>query len=218
MILPCEWWGEQVDYSEAYIRQIEARRKVGVGERENFFAALTHSPTITVGRRHAETPSSDELKGRGIALVKANRGGLATYHGPGQLMVYMFIDVVGMKIRIREIVSAIEKGLINWLAEVGIAARCMPGSPGVFVKSNSGELEKIAAIGMNFSRGVSMHGFALYLSEEPDTFSLIDPCGVKGGKITSVETQLSKSISAQDCFDSVVNKIRASILLECKKG
>jgi lipoyl(octanoyl) transferase len=131
-------------------------------------------------------------------------------------MVYMFIDIDRLGIKIRQVVSAIEKGIIDWLFGKGIVATCVQGAPGVFVRSENGAIEKIAAIGLNFSRGISMHGFALYLLDDSEPFSLINPCGVKGGQVTSVQAQLSEALSPKECFESVANHIRSSIFSNAK--
>jgi lipoyl(octanoyl) transferase len=131
-------------------------------------------------------------------------------------MVYMFLDINRMGIKVRQVVSSIEAGLIEWLRGEGIPATCVKGSPGVYVLNEDERFEKIAAIGLNFSRGISMHGFALYLLEDDEPFSLIEPCGEKGALVTSVEAQSSKSLMPKNCYESVVAQIIESLSLHCK--
>lgn|GEM_PF-1765986 len=214
----CEWWGEHLDYEEVYKRQLSARADVAQGKRGPFFAALTHSPTITLGRREADAPEQSVLNNYGISLCTTNRGGLATYHGPSQLMVYMFIDTRVLGIRIRDVVKSIEQGLINWLRGEGVKAECVCGSPGVYVRNPDSSLAKIAAIGLNFSKGVSMHGLALYLLSDSEPFELIDPCGVKGAEVTSVQKQVCKIYLPEESYPKVVESIWETLSLHCKKG
>ena len=129
-----------------------------------------------------DLPDAEVLKSQGIALHRTERGGLATYHGPGQLIAYAIIDCWGRGLGVKGAVHAMEQGLISWLTELQIEAERRPGFPGVWVG-----LEKVAAIGMHFKKGVSMHGVAINLTNSLDSFKMISPCGITDGSVTSVE-------------------------------
>jgi len=176
------WWGEGVPYERAWARQRATRAAVQRGEGGEVLACLSHAPVITTGRRAAAgTASPEALAAAGVDYFETERGGLATWHGPGQLVGYALVDLRRRRLRVRELVCALEDGVIAWLGGRGVSAGRRAGAPGVWVGR-----DKICAVGLNVDRGVSMHGFALNLTCDLSAYALIVPCGIRDGGVTSL--------------------------------
>ena len=116
-----------------------------------------------------------------IPVIQSDRGGQVTYHGPGQWVLYLLIDLRRRQLGVRDLVSLIEHCLVELLAEYGIAAATKPGAPGVYVAA-----EKIASLGLRVRRGCTYHGMALNVDVDIEPFSRINPCGYEGLKVTSM--------------------------------
>ncbi|MGM0570681.1 lipoyl(octanoyl) transferase LipB [Marinobacter sp.] len=110
-----------------------------------------------------------------IPVVQADRGGQVTYHGPGQLVVYLMVDLPRAGLGVRQLVDIIEQSLVSVLAEQGISAAPRPDAPGVYVDG-----AKIASLGLRVRRGCSFHGLALNVDMDMEPFSRINPCGFSG--------------------------------------
>ena len=183
-----EWWGTEVPYAQAWARQHARRDALIAGEAEPCLALLEHRSVLTIGRRPAPgTPSEAELAKRGIDWFQAERGGLATWHGPGQLVGYLLCDVWTLGLGAKSTVCAVEQGLMNWLATKGVESTRRSGFPGVWTDRG-----KIAAVGMHFKRGHSMHGFALNLRAVDAPWDLFHPCGITDASVVSLH-QLAES-------------------------
>src|SRR4029079_3533040 len=138
---------------------------------------LEHPPVYTLGVR--SDPRHLPRMASGIPLVRCNRGGEITYHGPGQALVYTLVDLARRALKVGEFVRMLEQTVIDLLAHGGIAAERKAGAPGVYV----GEA-KIAALGLRVSRGRAYHGVALNVDMDLSPFALIDPCGYPGLAVT----------------------------------
>lgn len=140
---------------------------------------LEHPPVYTLGLagkpEHLIMPSS-------IEVVKCDRGGQVTYHGPGQLVVYLMIDFKRMGIGVRELVRRIEQSVIDLLGELGIEAYGDVNAPGVYVAG-----EKIASLGLRIKNGAVYHGLSLNVDMDLTPFSWINPCGYAGLKVTQLK-------------------------------
>ncbi len=211
-------WLGRVPYREALERQRARREAVLAGEAPEALWALEHDPVVTTGRRPpAGLPDAAWLAARGVELVSTERGGLATWHGPGQLVVYAIIDAGARGMGPRVLVGALEQGLIDWLGARGQAATRREGYPGVWVPSarSPAGLDKIAAIGLHFRRGVSMHGLALNLRPDLSAYGLIVPCGITDASVTSLARQDPEAEAAPSpevAAASVLSAVRARIL------
>ena len=139
---------------------------------------LEHDPVFTLGQagkpEHLLAPGD-------IPVVRTNRGGQVTYHGPGQIVAYPLIDLRRRRLGVREFVCRIEQALIDTLATWNIEAARKEGAPGVYVAG-----AKIGALGLRVRRGCSFHGLAFNVSLDPEPFSRINPCGYQGLAVTSV--------------------------------
>ncbi len=140
---------------------------------------LEHTPVYTLGqagrREHLLAP------GR-IPIVTSDRGGQVTYHGPGQLIAYVLVDLKRRGLGVRRLVTALEQAAIGLLAELDIAAVARPDAPGVYV----GEC-KIASLGLRVRRGCSYHGLSLNVDMDLEPFTGINPCGYAGLKVTRLK-------------------------------
>lgn len=167
----------RVDYEAAWeaMRAFTASREADTPDE---IWLVEHPPVYTLGqagKREHLLHASD------IPLVKSDRGGQITYHGPGQLVAYLLIDLTRRGLKVRQLVSVMEQALIDCLAEYGIAAERVSGAPGVYV----GEA-KIAALGLRVRQGRSYHGLSLNVDMDLAPFSWINPCGYEGLKTTQL--------------------------------
>ncbi len=136
---------------------------------------VEHPPVYTLGQ--AGKPEHI-LQDIGIPLVQIDRGGQVTYHGPGQVVIYLLLDLHRRKIKVRELVTAIEQAVIDLLAAYSVTAERRDGAPGVYV----GEA-KVAALGLRIRHGCSYHGVSLNVDMDLSPFAAINPCGYAGLKV-----------------------------------
>lgn len=136
---------------------------------------VEHPPVYTLGQ--AGKPEHI-LQDIGIPLVQIDRGGQVTYHGPGQVVIYLLLDLHRRKIKVRELVTSIEQAVIDLLATYGVTAERRDGAPGVYV----GEA-KVAALGLRIRHGCSYHGVSLNVDMDLSPFAAINPCGYAGLKV-----------------------------------
>lgn len=136
-----------------------------------------HSPVFTLGlnasREHLIAPGD-------IPVIQVDRGGQVTYHGPGQLMIYPLVDLKRAKLGVRDLVTALEKSVIDFAAECRIEATCRKDAPGVYVDGR-----KVASVGLRVRRGASYHGMAVNIDPDLVPFSRINPCGFSDLEVTS---------------------------------
>ena len=140
---------------------------------------VEHDPVFTLGQ--AGKPEHVLAPGE-IPVLKVDRGGQVTYHGPGQLVAYPLFDLKRLKIGVRDYVCRIEQAIIDTLAGWDIAALRRDGAPGVYVDSGA----KIAALGIRVRRGCTFHGLAFNIAMDLEPFHRINPCGYAGLEVTSV--------------------------------
>ena len=157
------------------MRAFTARRDAGTPDE---FWLLEHPPVYTLGQ--AADPAHGPGEARGIPVVRVDRGGQITYHGPGQVVLYALVDLARRGIKVREFVRMLERAVIDTLAAHGVRAECRPGAPGVYVAG-----AKIGALGLRVSRGRCYHGLALNVDCDLAPFAAIDPCGYPGLAVTS---------------------------------
>ncbi|MGB9494888.1 MAG: lipoyl(octanoyl) transferase LipB [Azonexus sp.] len=137
---------------------------------------VEHPPVYTLGQ--AGKPEHI-LREVGIPVVKIDRGGQVTYHGPGQVVIYLLLDLQRLKFKVRELVTAIEQALIDFLADHGVTAERRAGAPGVYVGA-----AKIAALGLKIKNSCSYHGVSLNVDMDLSPFAAINPCGYAGLAVT----------------------------------
>lgn len=159
---------------------------------------LQHPPVFTLGQ--AGKPEH-LLRDTGIPLVKIDRGGQITYHGPGQIVVYLLIDLRRRNLKVREMVSLMEQALIDCLADYHLVAVRKEGAPGVYIDG-----AKIAALGLRVRNGCSYHGLALNVDVDLVPFSAINPCGYAG-----LQTIRMKDFGVTDGVDEVGERLLAHL-------
>ncbi|HWO93220.1 MAG TPA: lipoyl(octanoyl) transferase LipB [Dehalococcoidia bacterium] len=191
-----------VDYEAAWRQQHELLAAVQAGGQHQLLL-LQHPPTFTLGRNghDAHVLASEEmLLARGARLFRVDRGGDVTFHGPGQIVGYPILDLRRLwgTADIPQYVRLLERVISGTLEEYGIAAGCVPGRAGVWVGD-----EKIAAIGVRVSRGVTMHGFALNVDPDLSFFELIVPCGIADAGVTS----MARLLGAPPPLDEVADRL-----------
>ena len=202
-----DWLG-RVPYLEALQAQRERREAILQGDASEVLWLLEHDPVITTGRRGVvDLPSTEVLTELGLDVVPTERGGLATWHGPGQLVGYLLCELHRLGLKVRTLVAALEEGVSNWLATQGVSAGGRAGYPGVWVGS-----AKICALGLHFRRGVSMHGFALNLTNDLEGFALITPCGITDGGVTTLSKLCGRSSNPAEAAIGVGEAIVAALL------
>jgi lipoyl(octanoyl) transferase len=170
-----------------YLPTLEAMRSLTEGrnaETPDEIWLLEHPPVFTQGQ--AGKPEH-VLAAGDIPVVQVERGGQVTYHGPGQLVAYLMLDIRRLDIGVRDLVTAMERGLVATLADFGIDAAPRADAPGVYVGS-----AKIASLGLRIRRGCSFHGLALNVDMDMKPFQRINPCGYAGLAMTQMRDQLEE--------------------------
>jgi len=155
---------------------------------------LQHSPVYTLGKNGRP---DHILDAQDIPVIKSDRGGQVTYHGPGQVIVYTLLDLNRRHIGVRELVTRIENSVIELLEDYDIRANARKDAPGVYVDDR-----KIAALGLRVRKGRSFHGLALNVDMDLEPFSRINPCGYQGLEVT----QLSELADVAD-FNAVEKRL-----------
>lgn len=171
------WLGTACDYAELMARQQAFTEARSAATRDEIWW-LEHAPVFTQG----QAGRAEHLLAPGdVPVVQSDRGGQVTYHGPGQLVGYLLLDVRRLGLGVRALVSAIENAIIALLSEWGIDAEARADAPGVYVAG-----AKIAALGLRVRRGCSYHGLALNVDMDLEPFARIDPCGMAGLAVTQL--------------------------------
>lgn len=159
-------------------RAMQAFTDARTAETADEFWLLQHEPVFTQGQagkaEHVLAPGD-------IPVIPVDRGGQVTYHGPGQIMAYVLVDLRRRGLGVRELVQRIEQAVIDTLAHWNIAAQRRDGAPGVYVND-----AKVAALGLRVRRGCSFHGLAFNAAMDLEPFHRINPCGYKGLAVTQV--------------------------------
>jgi len=183
-------WG-LLEYCEAERRQRDIWEQRARDATQDVIAVVEHPPVITLGRN---APETDVLLDRtalgryGIALARSDRGGRATYHGPGQAVVYPIVAIAERGLGVKAWVALLEGAILDTLGSFGVEGRTLEGRPGVWVAD-----AKIASLGLRVARGVSYHGVSINV--EPGSlegFAHILTCGVAGQHVTCIAEQLER--------------------------
>ena len=186
--------------------QREVHAAVAAGRRPDTWIVVEHDPVVTLGRNAKRTnvlASAGALAARGIDVVEIERGGDATYHGPGQLVVYPILRLERFR-EVAPLVSALERAVVAALARFDIAASGRKEHRGVYVGQAA-----IAAIGLAVKRMASLHGLALNVATELDYDRLIVPCGTPQFGITSIERELGRPVAWDAARDALLAALAA---------
>ncbi len=186
-----------IDYAKAWQIQRTFHSEVAEGRRPNTLILLEHPSVFTAGRRTLESERPTD----GTPVIDVDRGGKITWHGPGQIVGYPIVrlakrlDVVGF-------VREIETALIAVCNDFDIAAERYRERSGVWLRDEKGD-RKIAAIGIRYAKGVTMHGFALNVNPDLSWFDRIVPCGLADATATSMSVELGRNIAVVDVIPVV---------------
>ncbi len=193
-LLQVHWLG-RMPYREAWDLQHRLVAARVAGRIPDQLLLLEHDAVLTLGR-HADPEhvraDPGVLAGRGIELIRVERGGEVTYHGPGQLVAYPILDLSERGLMLRPLVRALEEALVRTCAELGVVAGRREGHPGCWCDVDSPAPRKIGALGIRVERGVSYHGIALNVRVDLADFELIDACGMPDVVSTSVVRELER--------------------------
>jgi lipoyl(octanoyl) transferase len=192
--LEVRWLG-RIDYREAWALQKRLVVERAEGWIGDSLLLLEHPAVLTLGRHADEThvrATPAELAARGIEVVRVERGGEVTYHGPGQLVAYPIVDLSARGLLLRPLVRALEGALAETCRALGVEADRRDGHPGCWVEPDGPRPRKIGALGLRVERGISYHGVALNVTVDLADFALIDPCGLPEVESTSIARELGR--------------------------
>ena len=189
-----------MDYQESRDLQIDliSARKKGIIDRD-VLILVEHPPVFTIGSRGGLGQlkvSMDFLKEQKIPVIKVERGGDITFHGPGQLVMYPVIDLRLMRLRVSEYTQKLEEIMIRVAEDFGIKAVRNPLNRGVWVG-----MKKLGSVGIAIRHGIAFHGIALNINLDLKLFSWINPCGLENIRMTSMEQEFSHKITMDDVRD-----------------
>lgn len=189
-------WKGNVPYDEGLEIQNRVKQQVMEGE-EDTLLLLEHPPVYTLGKSadHANFLISDEfLEKINATRFVTERGGDVTFHGPEQLVGYPIVDLNRNKLGARRYVELLEQSVIELIGTYGLQGYQIDGLTGIWVRSSNGDENKIGAIGIKISRGVTMHGFALNVNTDLKYFTYINPCGILDKGVTSIQKELGREV------------------------
>lgn len=189
-------------YLPVYEQMLAAVRQ-RTSESQDELWLLQHEPVFTQGQAGR---AEHILFAGDIPVVQTDRGGQVTYHGPGQLVIYLLIDIKRMGIGPRLLVEAIETALINTLRNWGIQSAARQDAPGVYVDER-----KIASLGLRIKHGCSFHGLALNINMDLEPFQRINPCGYSGMQMTQMASESSQTIDFQQVSEALQQQLRLQL-------
>lgn len=193
-----------VDYEEALSLQQKVHQKVAAQEQQNTILLLEHESVITAGKR---TEDHEYPSDRSIPVVKIDRGGKLTWHGPGQLVGYPIVKLPE-PIDVVKYVRIIEEILINVLATLDIHAERVEGRSGVWLVGHNGvQDKKIAAIGIRVAKNTTMHGFSINCNNELAAFEQFTPCGISDAGVTSISEQLGRNFEPVEIVETLEQEL-----------
>ena len=206
-MIPC-WLGPDIPYQEALDLQEDRVRKIHSGEAPETMFLLEHAPVYTIGRTRNQSSLGDSTH-LPHPVYEINRGGQATYHGPGQLVGYPILNLRNYGQDLHAYLRLLEDSLIATLADYDVIARSRSGLTGVWVENR-----KIASIGVGVRRWVTMHGFALNVTAESlPPFLHITPCGLEGVTTTCLHDEAEESPSPKEVGERVLHHFRLQLQL-----
>lgn len=205
----------RVPYRQAWALQRELAEQRKAGAIEDTLLLLEHDPVITIGRDGQRSHlhlTPEQYATRGIDLVETDRGGDATYHGPGQAIAYPIIDLRPDRKDVRKYVRALEQAMIDTLAAYDIEATRLHPHPGVWLRGPDPDHgiptdRKIGALGARISRWVTHHGLALNVNNDLAPYDLIVPCGIPDKAVTSLARELGHEVPISDVFAHLANHL-----------
>ena len=191
MSAPQTRWLGRIGYTPALELQEKTVAARASGEAPDQIFFLEHDPVYTIGRKRDRSSLGDAPLPHPVEEI--NRGGQATFHGPGQLVGYFIFDLQKLTPDLHFFLRWIEEGLIALIADYGLAAQRREGLTGVWIENR-----KIASIGVGVRKWITMHGFGLNVGPDLTGFEAITPCGITGVTMTSLSRELGRDIPVED--------------------
>ena len=199
-----------LDYQAAWsLQQKLVAARVDKTISRDMILFLEHPSVFTLGRRGGLDNllvTEAFLKDSGIPVVQVERGGVITYHGPGQIVAYPIINLHARRIGVKEFVSAMEEAMLQTAGKWGIPAERNPINSGIWVGS-----QKMGSIGIALRKGVSFHGLALNVNLDLTPFSWIQPCGLQGVSMTSMKKELDRELPLNEVRDYLKDQLRSAL-------
>lgn len=196
----CRHLGE-VDYLQTW-QKMQEFTDARQGDTVDELWFLQHPPVYTLGKNgkleHLLNPAN-------IPVIHSDRGGQVTYHGPGQIVVYMLLDLKRQKIGVRDLVNLIEQSIIELLASYDVASCARRDAPGVYVND-----AKIAALGLRVRKGCSFHGLALNVDMDLEPFNGINPCGYEGMSVTHLKA-FANDVKMAEVVDNLQHRLLSKL-------
>ncbi len=204
---------------EATLEKVKKQKLQGK-ETSNYLFFVEHLPVYTLGRSGKEAnmlAGALQLKAKKAELIRVDRGGDITFHGPGQLVVYPVLDLENFGWGVKEYVKRLEEVVMRTLASYGIESGRVAGATGVWLEQGTSRERKICAIGVRCSRYITMHGFALNINTDLDYFNLIHPCGFVDKGVTSMQQELKREIEPEGVKQQVLKQFSVIFGMKFKK-
>jgi lipoyl(octanoyl) transferase len=195
-------WLGRIEFSKGLEIQAEALEQCDRTGEETLFL-LEHEPVYTIGRR-LDKSSLGNASYLPHPVFEINRGGQATYHGPGQLVGYPILDLKKRGKDLHVYLRSLETAVIRLVGSFGVEAEFCDGKTGVWVQNR-----KIASIGIGVRRWITMHGFALNVSSDLTGFLSITPCGLAGVRMTSLSLELDREVALEEVRDRATEVLEA---------
>ncbi|NMC63494.1 MAG: lipoyl(octanoyl) transferase LipB [SAR324 cluster bacterium] len=199
-------------YEEVWKLQKSIQTSLMEGKGLETLILCEHEPVLTLGKSAKERNlllSRHAIAQKGIKIFEVERGGDVTYHGPGQLVGYPILDLNRHKRDVHWYMRSLEEVIILALGELPLEGLRIEGKTGVWVKCHDKTIpyshRKIASMGVRLSRWVSLHGFAINISDCSFGFSLINPCGFRSSEITWIEEELGRSVPLRE-MEALIEK------------
>jgi len=193
----CPRWLGRITYDEGLGLQESLVSGKVAGDPVNHLLLLEHEPVYTMGRTRDESSLREETR-LPHPVHRTNRGGQATYHGPGQLVGYPVLDLAGFDRDLHAYLRFLEEVLITLLGRYGVSGGRIEGKTGVWVGDR-----KIASLGVGVRKWISMHGFAINICGDLSPFEHITPCGLPGVRMTSLEAEGATGATVESCAREV---------------
>lgn len=191
----------KIDYKECW-EKMKSFTEARTNDTADELWLVEHDPVFTLGLAGKEEHLL--FKEHNIPIIRTDRGGQITYHGPQQIVVYLLIDIKRLGLSIRELVNRIENGVINYLAQFGILAVGDSAAPGVYVDGR-----KIASLGLKIRKGCSYHGVSFNFNIDKTPFDYINPCGYSGLKVVNLYEIIP--LADQKSFNDASYKLAQSL-------
>ena len=209
-------WLGLIEYEKAYQIQTRLLEERLAGRIPDALLLLEHKPVITLGKSGKVENilvSQEELAKLGVSLVFIDRGGDATYHGPGQLVGYPIMDLRERGKDAHVYLRSLEEVLIRTIRDFGVESGRDPSHAGVWVDN-----QEIAAIGLSLRKWITMHGFALNVNTDLKQFTLINPCGFTNRRATSISELVGREVSIDFVKERLLNHFAGVFQVELETG